>query len=68
MSEMNDPAVRAVESEQACVSSLYELLAERISEARVHRASVLRTPADSAGEAYEREIAAERLAKEIGRL
>ncbi|MET9496295.1 ATP-dependent DNA helicase [Streptomyces sp. NPDC006552] len=50
------------------MSSLYELISERISEARVHRANVLKAPADSAGEAYEREIAAERLAKEIARL
>ncbi|GHI76510.1 hypothetical protein Sspor_20710 [Streptomyces spororaveus] len=64
----NDPAVREVESERGYVSSLYELLTERISEARVQRASVLKAPAGAAGEAYEREIAAERLAKEIGRL
>ncbi|MGA5821047.1 HelD family protein [Kitasatospora sp. NPDC094028] len=50
------------------MSSLYEVLAERLSEARVQRADLLRAPAESAGEAYEREIAAERLAKEIGRL
>ncbi|WP_404816272.1 HelD family protein [Streptomyces thermolineatus] len=50
------------------MSSLYELLAERLSEARAHRANVLKAPAESAGEAYEREIAAERLAEEIGRL
>ncbi|MEU8737735.1 HelD family protein [Streptomyces halstedii] len=50
------------------MSSLYELLTERLSEARAHRASVLKGPADSAGETYEREIAADRLAKEIGRL
>ncbi|WP_030244907.1 HelD family protein [Streptomyces sp. NRRL S-350] len=50
------------------MSSLYELLAERLSEARVHRASVLKAPADSPDAAYEREIAAERLAREIGRL
>ncbi|WP_185092669.1 AAA family ATPase [Streptomyces sp. 840.1] len=65
---MNDSAVRAVESEQDYVSSLYELITERLSEARVHRASVLKAPAESAGEAYERDIAADRLAKEIGRL
>lgn len=68
MSKMNDPAVRALDSERDYVSSLYELLTERISEARANRASVLKAPTDSAGEAYEREIAAERLAKEIGRL
>ncbi|MFD5936044.1 HelD family protein [Streptomyces sp. NPDC060333] len=50
------------------MSSLYGLLTERLSEARVHRASVLKAPAESAREVYEREIAAERLAKEIGRL
>ncbi|MFH9821301.1 ATP-dependent DNA helicase, partial [Streptomyces sp. NPDC017230] len=50
------------------MSSLYELLTERLAEARVNRARVLKAPTDSAGEAYEREIAAERLAKEIGRL
>ncbi|WP_244178666.1 HelD family protein [Streptomyces rubellomurinus] len=50
------------------MSSLYELLAERLSEARAQRAGVLKAPAESAGEAYEREIAAERLGREIGRL
>ncbi|MER7671637.1 ATP-dependent DNA helicase [Kitasatospora sp. NPDC096128] len=50
------------------MSSLYEVLTERLSEARAHRASVLNSPAESAGEAYEREIAAERLTREIGRL
>ncbi|MET7297446.1 AAA family ATPase, partial [Embleya sp. NPDC005575] len=50
------------------MSTLYEMLTERLSEARVHRASVLKAPVESADEAYEREIAAERLAKEISRL
>ncbi|MFJ4873235.1 HelD family protein [Streptomyces sp. NPDC088757] len=50
------------------MSSLYALLTERLSEARANRADVLKAPADSAGEAYEREIAVERLTKEIGRL
>ncbi|MFF2075806.1 HelD family protein [Kitasatospora sp. NPDC058162] len=50
------------------MSSLYEVLTERLSEARAQRASVLNSPAESAGEAYEREIAADRLAREIGRL
>lgn len=68
MPKRKDSAVRAVALEQDYVSSLYELLTERLSEARANRASVLKAPADSAGEAYEREIAAERLAKEIGRL
>ncbi|NEB82085.1 AAA family ATPase [Streptomyces sp. SID14478] len=50
------------------MSSLYTLLTERLSTARAQRASVLKAPAESAGEQHEREIAAERLAKEIGRL
>ncbi|MFJ7204644.1 HelD family protein [Streptomyces sp. NPDC098789] len=68
MSKTNDPVVRAVKSERKYVSNLYELLGERLAEARANRASVLKAPADSPGETYEREIAAERLAKEIGRL
>lgn len=66
--EMIDPAVRQVDFEQDGVSSLYALLTERLSEARENRARVLKAPAGSAGEAYEREIAAERLGREIGRL
>ncbi|MFG2592333.1 HelD family protein [Streptomyces sp. NPDC048438] len=50
------------------MSSLYQLLTERLSEIRAHRAAVLKEPAESAGEAYEREVSAERLAKEIARL
>ncbi|MFE7590706.1 HelD family protein [Kitasatospora sp. NPDC057512] len=50
------------------MSSLYEFLTERLSEARMHRAGLLKAPAESAGEVYEREIAADRLAREIGRL
>ncbi|MER5209128.1 ATP-dependent DNA helicase [Streptomyces sp. NPDC002838] len=68
MSQVNDPAVRQVELERAHVSTLYELLTERLSEARAHRTDVLTAPAESAGEVYEREVTAERLAKEIGRL
>ncbi|WP_199823054.1 AAA family ATPase [Kitasatospora sp. MY 5-36] len=68
MSNTNDPVVRAVASERDYVSSLYEFLTERLSEARMHRAGLLKAPAESAGEAYEREIAADRLAREIGRL
>ncbi|MFF9607494.1 HelD family protein [Streptomyces sp. NPDC014684] len=65
---MNDPAVRVVRSEQDYVSSLYELLTERINAARLQRASVLKAPTENAGEVYEREIAAERLTREIVRL
>uniref|UniRef100_UPI00403FDFED HelD family protein n=1 Tax=Streptomyces sp. SCSIO 75703 TaxID=3112165 RepID=UPI00403FDFED len=68
MSTANDPVARAVAAEQDYVSSVYEVLTKRLSEARADRASVLKSPAESAGEAFEREIAAERLTKEIGRL
>ncbi len=68
MSKVNDLAVRALESERKYVSALYAVLTERIAEARADRASVLKASTDSAGEAYEREVAAERLAKEIRRL
>ncbi|MEU5973830.1 ATP-dependent DNA helicase [Streptomyces sp. NPDC047315] len=50
------------------MSSLYEVLNQRISKARANRVSVLKAPADGAAEAYEREIATERLTTEIGRL
>ncbi|MER6330374.1 AAA family ATPase [Streptomyces sp. NPDC001034] len=50
------------------MASVYKLLTERLSEARVQFASVLKAPADSPEEAYERENTAERLAKEIRRL
>ncbi|WP_197973814.1 HelD family protein [Streptomyces gossypiisoli] len=68
MSQIDDPAACQVELEQAHVSTLYELLAERLSEAQTRLADVLKTPAESASEAHEREVAAQRLAKEIGRL
>jgi DNA helicase IV len=68
LSLSNDSAARQVEWEQARVSTLYELLTERISEARTRLAELLRTPAESASETYERGIAADRLTQEIGRL
>jgi DNA helicase IV len=68
LSLSNDSAARQVEWEQERVSTLYELLTERISEARTRLAEVLRTPAESASETYERGIAADRLTQEIGRL
>jgi DNA helicase IV len=66
--QVNDPAASQVEEEQAHVSTVYEVLSERLAEARTRLADVLKTPAESASEAHEREVAAERLAKEIGRL
>ena len=68
MPKVNDPAAYQIELEQAHVSTLYELLTERLSEAKTHLADVLKTPAESASEAHEREVTAGRLAKEIGRM
>ncbi|MFF0156867.1 HelD family protein [Streptomyces sp. NPDC005263] len=68
MSQVNDPATGQVEWEQAHVSTLYEVLTGRISEAQTRLTDVLKAPAESASEAHEREVTAERLAKEIGRL
>ncbi|MEU0806272.1 ATP-dependent DNA helicase [Streptomyces sp. NPDC005970] len=69
MSQAIDTAVRRqVESEQTHVSALYELIDKRIAEAQAQLAEVLKAPADSAGEVYEREVAAARLAREVRRL
>lgn len=69
LSQAIDTAVRRqVESEQTHVSALYELIDKRIADARAQLAEVLRAPADSAGEVYEREVAAARLAREVRRL
>ncbi|MFE7272585.1 HelD family protein [Streptomyces sp. NPDC057623] len=68
MSQEHDPAVRQVDLERTHVSTLYELLTERLSEALASQAAVLKARPESAGEAHEREIATERLTKEIGRL
>ncbi|MFI6932465.1 HelD family protein [Streptomyces sp. NPDC050287] len=68
MSQVNDPAACQVAWEQAHVSALYELLTKRLSEAQARLADVLKAPAESASEAHEREVAAERLAKEVRRL
>ncbi|MFE1289733.1 HelD family protein [Streptomyces sp. NPDC058751] len=47
---------------------MYGLLDERMAEARAQLAEVLRSPADSAGEVYERDATAERLARRLRRL
>ncbi|MFD8000435.1 HelD family protein [Streptomyces mirabilis] len=65
---MNDPALWQVELERTQVSRLYDLLTERLAEARTHLADVLKASTESASEAYEREVAVDRLAKEIERL
>ncbi|MGW1598443.1 HelD family protein [Streptomyces sp. NPDC002343] len=68
MSQINDGAVREVEHERAQVSVIGELFDERLAGARAQLAHVLASPFDGAREAYEREVAAGRLAGEIRRL
>ncbi|MEU1663055.1 ATP-dependent DNA helicase [Streptomyces sparsogenes] len=68
MSQINDVAAREVELERVQVSVIGELFDERLAGAREQLACVLASPADGAGEAYEREVAAGRLAREVRRL
>ncbi|MFG2359034.1 HelD family protein [Streptomyces sp. NPDC048521] len=68
MSQIRDVAAREVERERLQVSVIGELFDERLAGAREQLARVLATPADGAGEAYEREVAAGRLAREVRRL
>ncbi|MFF4379097.1 HelD family protein [Kitasatospora sp. NPDC001547] len=68
MSQTNDNAVQQVELERAQVSVIAELFDERLAGARAQLGQVLASAADSAGEVYEREVAAGRLAGEVRRL
>ncbi|MFF4402870.1 HelD family protein [Streptomyces sp. NPDC001480] len=47
---------------------MYRLLDERLAEVRAQLADVLRSPAEGAGEVYARDVAAERLARQVRRL
>ncbi|MEU9795947.1 AAA family ATPase [Streptomyces sparsogenes] len=68
MSQINDGAAREVELERVQVSLIGELFDERLAGAREQLACVLASPPEGAGEAYEREVAAGRLAREVRRL
>ncbi|MFJ9950771.1 HelD family protein [Kitasatospora sp. NPDC091207] len=68
MSQIDDAAAREVERERVQVSVIAELFDERLAGAREQLARVLASPPDGAGRAYEREVAAGRLAGEIRRL
>lgn len=68
MSQFNEVAAGQVEVEQAHVAAMYRLLDERLADARAQLADVLRSSADSAGEVYARDVAAERLAGQVRRL
>lgn len=54
--------------EQTHVAAMYRLLDERLADARAQLADVLKSSADSAGEVYARDVAAERLARQVRRL
>ena len=61
-------AAGQVELEQAAVTAIYALLDAQLVEGRDQLARVLRSPADSAGEAHAREVEAERLTRRLHRL
>ncbi|GGV09969.1 hypothetical protein GCM10010260_55630 [Streptomyces filipinensis] len=68
MSQINEVAAREVELERVQVSFIGELFDERLAGAQEQLARVLASPPDGAGEAYEREVVAGRLAGEVRRL
>ncbi|MEU5536837.1 ATP-dependent DNA helicase [Streptomyces sp. NPDC020362] len=62
MSEAKSGAARQVEAEQEHVSAMYALLDEQLADVQAQLAGVLKTPANSPTERYEREVEAGRLA------
>ncbi|PKT71725.1 ATP-dependent DNA helicase [Streptomyces populi] len=68
MPQFHEGAAGQIEAEQVHVAAMYGLLDERLADVRAQLADVLRSSADSAGEVYERDVAAERLARGLRRL
>ncbi|MGW1176417.1 HelD family protein [Kitasatospora sp. NPDC002543] len=68
MSQIHGNAAQQVELERTRVSAIAELFDERLAGARAQLGRVLASTAGSAGEVYEREVAAGRLAGEVRRL
>ena len=68
MSQFIDGAAGQVRAEQAHVSAVYGLFDERVADTRAQLTAVLKSPAGDSREVYERDLAAERLTKEAGRL
>lgn len=68
MSQFNEGVARQVEVEQAHVSAMYGLLDDQLVAVRGELAAVLKSSADSAGEVYARDVAAERLSRQLRRL
>ncbi|MFB6894660.1 HelD family protein [Kitasatospora sp. NPDC056327] len=68
MPQVEDNVVRQVELERTEVAAVVALFDDRLADTRARLAGTLAAKADGAGEVYERELAAERLAREIRRL
>ncbi|MEU9078419.1 ATP-dependent DNA helicase [Kitasatospora sp. NPDC048538] len=68
MSQINEAGAREVERERAEVAVIAGLFDERLAGTREELARVLASTSDGAGEVYEREVAAGRLATEVRRL
>lgn len=68
MPPVNDGAVRHEDVQQTQLDAVYARFDERLAQTRAELAKVLRTRADTPGEAHEREVAADRLARELRRL
>ncbi|MFF7457066.1 HelD family protein [Kitasatospora sp. NPDC008115] len=68
MPQAEENVVRQVELERAEVAAVVALFDDRLADTRAQLAVTLATRADGAREAYERQSAAERLAREVRRL
>ncbi|MFE7493040.1 HelD family protein, partial [Kitasatospora sp. NPDC057541] len=68
MPQAEENVVRQVRLERAEVDAVTALFDDRLADTRAQLAGTLATRADGAGEAYERQSAAERLAREVRRL
>ncbi|MFJ5778841.1 HelD family protein [Streptomyces sp. NPDC093094] len=68
MPQTDEDTAGQTEREQEHVTALYTLLDEQSAQTRAQLADVLGSPADSAGEVYARDVAAERLARRLRRL
>ncbi|MFJ8431234.1 HelD family protein [Kitasatospora sp. NPDC094019] len=68
MPQVEDNVVQQVELEQAEVAAVVALFDERLADTRARLVGTLAEQADGAAETYERDLAAERLAREVRRL
>ncbi|MFC5667800.1 HelD family protein [Kitasatospora misakiensis] len=68
MPQVEDNVGHQVELERTEVAAVVALFDDRLAETRAQLVGTLATPADGAAEAYERDLAAERLAREVRRL